>query len=134
MVPSGMRPWPWVARICWQRLVLPDLQKLHSRLKVIHENFGDRYYPFDHAVGDTTLRQYALPVLPDEYDLFGLAFVTQHLYERLAGLQMRLFAQLTHAAEKVETAVGLPQLAERKAETQPPRRRGQQRQRAAARR
>jgi hypothetical protein len=29
-VPSGMTPRPWVARILPQRLVLPDLQNLHS--------------------------------------------------------------------------------------------------------
>ena len=29
-VPSGMTPLPWVARILPQRLVLPDLQNLHS--------------------------------------------------------------------------------------------------------
>jgi hypothetical protein len=29
-VPSGMTPFPWVARILPQRLVLPDLQNLHS--------------------------------------------------------------------------------------------------------
>ena len=98
-----------------------QMQKLHARLTAIQANLGDRFYPFDHAVADKTLTQYALPVVPDEYDLFGLVFVTQHLYERLAGLQMRLFAQLTHAAEKVETAVKLPQLAERKAKTQRPR-------------
>lgn len=30
-VPSGITPLPWVARILPQRLVLPDLQNLHSR-------------------------------------------------------------------------------------------------------
>jgi hypothetical protein len=30
LLPSGIRPLPWVARIAWQRLVLPDLQNLHS--------------------------------------------------------------------------------------------------------
>src|SRR5450755_2673398 len=29
-VPSGIRPLPWVTRIFWQRLVLPDLQYSHS--------------------------------------------------------------------------------------------------------
>src|SRR5262245_26145247 len=28
--PSGIKPLPWVARIATQRLVLPDLQNLHS--------------------------------------------------------------------------------------------------------
>lgn len=111
-----------------------QMQKLHARLQAIQQNFGDRLYPFDHAVADQTLRQYALPVLPDQYDLFGLVFVTQHLYERLAGLQMRLFAQLTHAAEKVETAVGLPQLTERKPNAQQPRQDERRQQEAAARR
>lgn len=30
LVPSGMTPLPWVARIFPHRLVLPDLQNLHS--------------------------------------------------------------------------------------------------------
>jgi hypothetical protein len=30
VVPSGIRPLPWVARTAWHRLVLPDLQNLHS--------------------------------------------------------------------------------------------------------
>jgi hypothetical protein len=47
---------------------------------------------------------------------------------------MRLFAQLTHAAEKVETAVGLPQLTERKPKTQRPLRQERRPERAAARR
>jgi hypothetical protein len=111
-----------------------QMQKLHARLKAIQRSLGDRYYPFDHAVADKTLKQYALPVVPDEHDLFGLVYVTQHLFESLAGLQMRLFAQLTHAAEKVETAVGLPQLAERKPRTQRPLGQARHPERAAARR
>ena len=73
-----------------------------------------------------------VPVAAEERS--GLVFVTQHRYERLAGLQMRLFAQLTPAAEKVETAVGLPQLAARKLKTQQPRQSERPSQRAAARR
>jgi Zn-dependent protease with chaperone function len=111
-----------------------QMQKLRARLKSIQANLGDRFYPFDHAVADKTLKQYALPIVPDEHDLFGLVYVTQHLFERLAGLQMRLFAQLTHAAEKVETAVGLPQLDERKPKTQRPPRQERRPERAAARR
>jgi len=29
LVPSGINPLPWVARIAWHRLVLPDRQNLH---------------------------------------------------------------------------------------------------------
>ncbi|MNJ79865.1 hypothetical protein D3C77_780370 [compost metagenome] len=29
MVPSGIRPLPWVARMAWHRLVLPERQNLH---------------------------------------------------------------------------------------------------------
>ena len=31
LVPSGIRPLPWVARMAWHRLVLPDRQYLHLR-------------------------------------------------------------------------------------------------------
>ena len=30
-VPSGIRPWPWVARMAPQRLVFPEVQNLHCR-------------------------------------------------------------------------------------------------------
>ena len=36
MVPSGIRPLPWVARTAWHRLVLPDLQNLHSRHSAVY--------------------------------------------------------------------------------------------------
>lgn len=111
-----------------------QMQKLHARLASIQESLGEQYYPYDHGVADTTLKQFMLPVVPQPFDLFGLVFVTQHLYERLAGLQMRLFAQLTHAAEKVETALGLPALAERKPRAQRPKRVEPRPERAAARR
>ena len=38
--------------------------------------------------------------------------MTQDLYIKLAGLQVRLFARLGQAAEQVETALGLPVLPE----------------------
>ena len=31
LVPSGIRPWPWVVRIAWQRLVFCDRQYSHWR-------------------------------------------------------------------------------------------------------
>src|SRR5437762_3127094 len=31
LLPSGIKPLPWVARICWHRLVLRDRQNLHCR-------------------------------------------------------------------------------------------------------
>ena len=35
-MPSGIRPLPWVARTAWHRLVLPDLQNLHSRHSAVY--------------------------------------------------------------------------------------------------
>ena len=36
MVPSGIRPLPWVARTAWHRLVLPDRQNLHLRHSAVY--------------------------------------------------------------------------------------------------
>ena len=34
LVPSGMRPWPWVLRMLGQRFVLGERQKMHSAWEV----------------------------------------------------------------------------------------------------
>lgn len=92
--------------------ILGQLQTLHSRLEAIEVRMHRRPYPFDHAKADMTLREYALPDVPDEDDLGNLMGVTSFMFEQLVGVQLRLFARLAFAAEKVEAVFNLKQLPE----------------------
>ena len=92
--------------------IVDQMQKLHKRLETVQRGMKGREYPFNTEKMTLTMVGYLLPVVPDDDDLFGLVTVTQALYEKLAGLQVRLFAHLAHTAEQVETIVGLPPLPE----------------------
>lgn len=86
------------------------LDTIRRRLVSIQNNLGDRLYPFDHARAETTLRDHLLPIIPPPGDLAGLVQAVDRLQSRLVAVQMRLFARLARAAEKVETVLGLPKL------------------------
>lgn len=83
-----------------------------SRLIAIQQEMGTHLYPFDHARAETTLRDYALPRIPDEHDPGGLVKVTSQMQSRLITIQSRLFARLARAAEKIEETLGMPSLPE----------------------
>jgi len=92
--------------------IIDQMQKLHKRLEGIRDQMKDHDYPFNRDKVILTLVRYVLPEIPEEDNLFGLVMVTQDLYQKLAGLQVRLFAHLAQAAEQVETVIGLPPLPE----------------------
>lgn len=85
---------------------------LRKRLISIQLKMGEHLYPFDHARAETTLRDYALPLIPAEHDVGKLVEATDHLQSRLVMIQLRLFSHLAQTAEKVERAIGLPPLPE----------------------
>lgn len=91
------------------------VEELCHRLKVMKKALGKHPYPFEHARDDITLDEFLVPMIPDPEDKDGWGPVfdsTTELFERLVGLQLRLFARLAFAAEKVETALGLAELPE----------------------
>lgn len=88
--------------------VLSKMQKVHDYLTRLRSSMGDHHYPFDHARAEMTLCEYALPEMPEPNDLRGILGATQHLFEQLITVQIRLFARLAVAAESVESALGLP--------------------------
>ena len=92
--------------------IASQMSALRHRLSSLQVGMGDHLYPFDHAQAETTLREYALPHLPDENDLSGLVEVTEQMQSRLVTIHLRLFARLAQAAEKIEEAIGLPPLPE----------------------
>jgi Zn-dependent protease with chaperone function len=92
--------------------ILGQLERFHRRLTALHERLKDQPYPFDHAQADMTLQEYAIPAVPDDNDVGEIMEVTSHLFEQLVKVQVRLFARLAAAAEKVEEAFGLERLPE----------------------
>ena len=93
-------------------MLIGQMTTLRSRLISIQAGMGVQLYPFDHAQAETTLREYVLPVIPDERDLGGLVQAVEQMQSRLIVIQSRLFARLARAAEKVERAIGMPPLIE----------------------
>lgn len=85
---------------------------LRGRLASIRKEMGGHLYPFDHAQAETTLQEYALLRIPAEAELTELISVADTLQSRLVTIQLRLFARLAQAAEKVEIVLGMPPLAE----------------------
>jgi Zn-dependent protease with chaperone function len=94
--------------------IVETMDQLHTALTGLHEELGDRHYPFDHADATMTLQRYALPEVPPANNPWALNYVTEEAAFRLMSLQIRLFARLAHAAEKVETVLGLAPLPEPK--------------------
>ncbi len=96
-----------------QRLIeaiLDRTEKMYNRLKLVYKALGKQRYPFDHAKEDMTLRDYVFSIIPEPDDLHGIVGVAGEMIERMAMLQVRLFARLAFIAEKVESAVGLSEL------------------------
>jgi len=90
--------------------ILGQLERFHRRLTALHERLKDQPYPFDHAQADMTLQEYAIPAVPEDNDVGGIMECTSHLFDQLVKVQVRLFARLAAAAEKVEEAFGLERL------------------------
>ena len=98
--------------------IISQLERMWQRIDSICDELKDKPYPFDHAAETITLRDFVVPEMPDPMDVGGLVDATQLLFERLYSLQVRLFARLTQAAEKVETVLGLPPLTDANVKTE----------------
>lgn len=83
---------------------------LRERLIAIQSDMGDRLYPFDHARAETTLKKFALPHIPGERNTAAIVEAAEQLQSRLLTLQLRLFARMARAAEKIEEAIGMSPL------------------------
>lgn len=95
-------------RACHNRI-----EAINTRLRVYYKEIGDDMkYPFDHKKKNLLLREYVLPVVPDEDDWQGTLVVADDLMDRFIDVHVRALAKLATAAEQVEIAVGFPQLPE----------------------
>lgn len=94
------------------RATIERMENLHTRLKSIRNEVEGKPYPFDHADVSMNLQRFVIPQLPEDDDLGGLMSATEQAFERLFTVQVRMYAKLAQAAEKVEVAIGLPPLAD----------------------
>ena len=94
----------------YMHTVFGMLKTLSQVITDLHWDMGEYEYPFDHADGEKSLQEYVIPDLPDPRDIGGMLMVSHIAAERLASVQMRLFAQLAVLAEKIETRMGLKPL------------------------
>lgn len=96
------------------RLIETQLFAIHGELERLRERLVHHTYPFGEENHSVTFAEFALPFVPPPDHVALLMFTLFHLAERLAEVQVRIFAKLAHAAEQVETAIGLPKLPEPK--------------------
>ena len=87
--------------------LLSLVESLQNSLHDLYWEMGGHDYPFDHATKYATIQTYVLPELPDKQDISGMLYAAQQAFSRLATLQLRVFAHLTQAAERVEVHLGL---------------------------
>lgn len=90
--------------------IMDRLNRIHEQLSSLFKKLGNTPYPFDHAEENMTLRDFVLPDVPTAEEFDALLHFAQSAFERLISLQMRLFAKLAQAAEKIEDELGLPPL------------------------
>lgn len=87
---------------------------LRKRLQSIHKEMGNYIYPLNHQKKEMTIREFALPYIPDEDNWGDMLNVSDELMSKLVVVQLRLFARLAKIAEQVENTLGLPPLPEPK--------------------
>ncbi|MBK8978741.1 MAG: M48 family metallopeptidase [Planctomycetes bacterium] len=84
------------------------LFELCGRLRA---TLGDARYPFPHPTAGLTVADHALPQVPPAGQLADLYNAAGAADGRLTELYVRLLASITHAAERVEAALGMPPMA-----------------------
>jgi len=88
--------------------ILRGGRQLRDQLQEMSWKLGATRYPFDHASGEITLSQFALPVVPAADAIGDLLQLTGEAIDKLIPLYGRLIGRLAVAALDVERALGLP--------------------------
>ncbi len=90
-----------------------------DQMKTLHRLIGDVRgrltnvdYPFKHGKGKMSIAVYCAESTPSSEDLAGMLDAGGTILDRLPTLLVRLMGQLSLVAEMVETAIGLPPLAD----------------------
>ncbi|HYG76602.1 MAG TPA: M48 family metalloprotease [Planctomycetota bacterium] len=86
--------------------ILLACTNLHMKLQDMWHKLGNVVYPFDHVKGVVTMREIALPVVPDENDVGKMHYVAGSIQGRVFNVYFRLMGRLGVLAEKAEVAAG----------------------------
>lgn len=94
-------------------------QAIMKQARVVHEKLGelqaaigyDLPYPFEHAKGEISMAEFAIPTIPNIDEIGELLEASGRAYDHLANLYGRLLGRLALIVERVETFLGLPLLA-----------------------
>lgn len=94
------------------RKISDQIDRVYAALADLRQPLSTVMYPYDHARGAMTVNIYLLRDMPVPNDLGALFSAAEQVLEKYVSLYLRLLGSLALIAEKVETAFGLPQLAE----------------------
>lgn len=84
------------------------IRQTHAVLERVNGMLGDTVYPFDHARGIVTLRQFALKTVPSIDAPRRISEVTQESVKLLYDTHFRILSRLALIAQDMEGALGLP--------------------------
>ena len=94
------------------REILRETKDVFERLAQLRQSLAMVMYPFDHAKGRITMADYALEEMPDRENPFHIYEAAEQLGIAMSAFYPRLAGRLAIMAEKVESLIGLPALAE----------------------
>ena len=64
-------------------------------------------FPYEHALGEISISQYAIGIVPADNDVSGTSNAVIHAVDSLTSLYLRVMGELARIGEHVESAVGL---------------------------
>ena len=92
--------------------ILAEGRGIHDKLEELKAALGhDLPYPFEHAKGEITLAEFAVPTVPEANDIGELLEASDRAMDHLTTVYIRLLGRLAVIVERVETFLGLPVLA-----------------------
>jgi len=92
--------------------ILKQAGVVREKLEELKASIGhDLPYPFEHAKGEITMAEFAVPSIPDANDIGEMLEVVERAFDHLGTVYVRLLGRLAVIVERVETFLGLPVLA-----------------------
>ena len=86
-----------------------SMRKVKQEINHLANTLAGEPYPFDHAKGAISIRDYAVSQVPhDDDDLGGIYDAAGEMLDKLPALHHRVACRIVALAEQVETALGLP--------------------------
>ena len=92
--------------------ILAEARVVREKLEELKAAIGDGLpYPFEHAKGEISLAEFAVPTVPEANDIGDLLDASVRAYDHLGTTYGRLLGRLAMIVERVEAFLGLPVLA-----------------------